>query len=59
MPRPPRGLMSLFTVVVLKDREEKEKEQGAENGVLELSSREHAKNYIITPAKIYPTLYNF
>ena len=51
--------MNLVIVVVFEHKEEREKEQRAENGVLELSSREHAKNYIITPAKIYPTLYNF
>ena len=47
--------MSLFVVVVLDDRGERR----AENGVLELSSREYAQNCIKTPAKIYATLYNF
>ena len=51
--------MSLFIVVVLEDRGERMAENGAESGVLELCSREHAKNSIITPAKIYATPYNF
>ena len=30
-----------------------------ESGVLEVFFQEHAKNFILTPAKIYATLYNF
>ena len=51
--------MSLFVIVALEDREKRSRERRAERGKLELPSREHAKNCIITPAKIYANLYNF